>query len=193
MQADDTLTRGLGSGEGSWSAKGAMTGPLASTAPRGYRCRIVRSLRIMSAHPNILETPDRIRELLASTRTIAVIGIKTEAQADQPAFSVPAYMQAAGYEVIPVPVYYPDVTEILGRTVYRRLADIPGPVDLVDVFRRPADVPGHLDDILAKRPRAVWLQAGIRHDAAALTLAEAGILVVQDRCLRTDHRLLMRV
>ena len=135
----------------------------------------------MTTHPNIIDTPSGIRDILTQSRTIAVLGIKTEAQADQAAYYVPKYMQTAGYEVIPVPVYYPDATEILGRKVYRRLADIPGPVDLVNVFRRPNDVPPHVDDILAKRPRAVYMQLGIRHDEAALRLAEAGILVVQDR------------
>ena len=135
----------------------------------------------MAAHSNIIDTLAGVRDILTQSRTIAVLGIKTEAQADQPAYYVPKYMQTAGYEVIPVPVYYPDATEILGRKVYRRLADIPGPVDLVNVFRRPNDVPPHVDDILAKRPRAVYMQLGIRNDEAALRLAEAGILVVQDR------------
>ncbi len=144
----------------------------------------------MTIHPNIVESDAGIRAILVSAKTIAVIGIKTEAQAEQAAYYVPKYMQAAGYDVIPVPVYYPEVTQILGRKVYRKLADIPGPVDLVNMFRRPKDVPGHLDDILAKKPRAVWLQLGIRNDAAALTLAEAGIQVVQDRCIMVDHRAL---
>lgn len=122
--------------------------------------------------------------------TIAVLGIKTEAQADQAAFYVPKYLQAAGYEIIPVPVYYPEVTQILGCKVYRRLVDIPAPVDLVNVFRRPKDVAVHVADILAKKPSAVWLQLGIRDDEAALTLAEAGIKVVQDRCIMVDHRAL---
>jgi len=135
----------------------------------------------MTAHPNIINTASGVRDILTQSRTIAVLGIKTEAQADQAAYYVPKYMQSAGYEVIPVPVYYPDATEILGRKVYRKVADIPGPVDLVNVFRRPNDVPPHVDDILAKRPRAVYMQLGIRHDEAALRLAEAGILVVQDR------------
>ena len=135
----------------------------------------------MTAHPNIIDTASGVRDILTQSRTIAVLGIKTEAQADQAAYYVPKYMQSAGYEVIPVPVYYPDATEILGRKVYRKVADIPGPVDLVNVFRRPNDVPPHVDDILAKRPRAVYMQLGIRHDEAALRLAEAGILVVQDR------------
>ena len=142
----------------------------------------------MNAHPNIVDTPSGIREILTQCKTIAVLGIKTEAQADQAAYYVPKYMQAAGYEIIPVPVYYPDATEILGRKVYRRLVDIPGPVDLVNVFRRPKDVPPHVDDILAKMPRAVWLQLGIRNDEAALKLAQAGIKVVQDRCIMVDHR-----
>ena len=135
----------------------------------------------MPTHPNFIDSAAVIRELLTQSRTVAVLGIKTEAQAEQPAFYVPKYMQAAGYDVIPVPVYYPDVTEILGRKVYRRLADIPGTVDIVNVFRRPNDVPPHVADIIATKPRAVWLQSGIRHDAAALELAEVGIKVVQDR------------
>jgi predicted CoA-binding protein len=142
----------------------------------------------MSTHPNLIDTPDGIREILTQSRTIAVLGIKTEAQSEQAAFYVPKYMQAAGYEIVPVPVYYPEATEILGRKVYRKLIDIPGPVDLVNVFRRPKDVPPHVHDILAKKPRAVWLQLGIRHDESALKLAEAGIKVVQDRCIMVDHR-----
>ncbi len=146
----------------------------------------------MPAHPNIVESSAGLRNLLAQTRTIAVLGIKTEAQGKQAAFYVPQYLQSAGYEVIPVPVYYPDTTEILGRAVYRKLADIPDAVDLVNVFRRPSDIPPHVDDILAKKPRAVWFQLGIRNDEAAMKLAEAGIQVVQDRCIMVDHRNLLR-
>jgi len=130
------------------------------------------------------------RSLLSETRTIAVLGIKTEAQATQPAFYVPRYLQTAGFQIIPVPVYYPKVTEILGQQVYRWLADIPIHVDLVNVFRRSPDVPPHVPDILAKMPKAVWLQSGIRNDAAAETLAKAGIKVVQDRCIMVEHRYL---
>jgi len=137
---------------------------------------------------NLLTDDARIRDLLRSTRRVAVLGIKTEAQADQAAFYVPKFLSGAGVEVVPVPVYYPEVKEILGRPVYRKLADVPGPIDVVDVFRRPADVPAHVDDLKAKRPRAVWLQLGIRNDAAAEALAREGILVVQDRCLMVDWR-----
>lgn len=137
---------------------------------------------------NILTARGEIRELLNATQTIAVLGIKTEAQSGQPAFYVPRYLQGAGFQIIPVPVYYPEVTVILGEQVYRRLVEIPIDVDLVNVFRRSQDVPPHVEDILAKKPKAVWLQSGIRNDAAAETLAKAGIKVVQDRCLMVDHR-----
>ena len=104
------------------------------------------------------------------------------------AYYVPKYMADAGFEVVPVPVYYPDVTQILGQPVYRRLIDIPGDIDLVNLFRRPADVAKHVDEILAKRPKAVWMQQGIRNDAVAEQLARASIDVVQDRCLMVEHR-----
>jgi predicted CoA-binding protein len=136
----------------------------------------------------ILTDENRIAELVRSLKRVAVLGIKTEEQADQPAFYVPQYLQSVGVEVIPVPVYYPDVARILGQPVYRKVADVPGELDLVDVFRRSADVPAHLDDLLAKKPRSVWLQSGIRHDPTAEALARAGILVVQSRCLMVDHR-----
>lgn len=142
----------------------------------------------MNRHPNLLETPAEISALLASTRRIAVLGIKPESHDDQPAHYVAAALAAAGYEIVPVPVYYRDVTVILGQPVHRRLTEVPGRIDLVDVFRLPAALPGHLDDLLAAKPRAVWLQTGIRNDAFALTLAEAGILVVQDRCLMVEQQ-----
>ncbi len=144
----------------------------------------------MNWSENLITTDAQIRELLTNTRTIAVIGIKTEAQAGQPAFYVPNYLQSAGFEIIPVPVYYPEVTQILGRKVYRSLIEIPSAVDLVNVFRRSADVAKHVDDMLARKPKAVWLQSGITDNAVAEKLAKAGIKVVQDRCLMVDHRYL---
>ena len=109
-------------------------------------------------------------------------------QADQPAFYVPSYLLRAGFEIVPVPVYYPEVTMILGTKVYRRLSEIPDEIDLVDVFRRSHDIGAHLSDILAKKPKAVWFQSGIRNDSVAEELAKAGIKVVQDRCLMVEHR-----
>jgi predicted CoA-binding protein len=135
----------------------------------------------MNWQENILHTTERIRDLILHTKRIAVLGIKTEAQADQPSVYVPQYMQHAGFEIVPVPVYYPDVTAILGEKVYRKLVDIPGDIDMVDVFRRSNDVTGHIDDVLAKKPNSVWLQSGIRNGAAAEIFAKAGIKVVQDR------------
>src|ERR1700745_1970245 len=93
---------------------------------------------------NLIDDSAQIGELLSQTKTIAVLGIKTEAQSSQPAFYVPKYMQTAGFKIIPVPVYYPDATEILGQPVYRKLTDIPGEVDMVNVFRRSQDVPPHV-------------------------------------------------
>lgn len=139
---------------------------------------------------NLIEDDAGVGQVLRAARRVAVLGIKTEAQSGQPAFYVPAYLQRAGYEVVPVPVYYPQATEILGQPVYRSLAAVPGELDLVLVFRRPQDVPAHLDDLLAARPAAVWMQSGIRHDAVARRLAEAGIRVVQDRCAMIEHRML---
>jgi predicted CoA-binding protein len=134
---------------------------------------------------HLLDDPAAVRALLGRVRRIAVLGIKTE-DGFPPAHYVPAAAQSAGYQVIPVPVYFPDVTEILGQRVYRRVADVPGPVDLVNVFRRARDLPAHLDDLLAARPGAVWLQSGIRHAEVAEALARAGIDVVQDRCLMVE-------
>ena len=137
---------------------------------------------------NLIESDREIAALLAETRRIAVLGMKTEAQSYQPAFYVPQYMATAGFEVIPVPVYYPEATHIIGQKVYRKVADVPGPIDLVNVFRRSNDIPPHVEDILAARPRAVWFQSGIRHEGAAEAFARAGIKVVQDRCLMVEHR-----
>jgi predicted CoA-binding protein len=136
---------------------------------------------------HLLDSPAQIRSLLERTRRIAVLGIKTEASG-QPAYYVPEYAQQAGYEIVAVPVYYPEATEILGAPVYRSLAAIPGEIDMINVFRRPADIPPHVDDMLAARPSSVWFQAGIRNDAAAERLARAGIDVVQDRCLLVELR-----
>lgn len=146
----------------------------------------------MGVCTNILATDDQVRDLLAATRTIAVLGIKPESHASQPAFYVSKYMADAGYDIIPVPVYYPEVTQILGKTVYRNLNDILGEIDLVNVFRRSEDIPKHTLEILSKKPKAVWFQLGIRNDEVAKRLAEAGIKVVQDLCLMVEHRALIR-
>jgi hypothetical protein len=136
-----------------------------------------------SAH--LLESADEITALLDGVTTVAVLGIKI-AETGAPAYFVPEYAQRAGLRIIPVPVYFPEVREILGERVHRTVGAIGERVDLVDVFRRPKDIPAHLDDLIAARPRAVWFQLGIRHDEAAERLARAGIDVVQDRCLLVE-------
>lgn len=136
----------------------------------------------------MLGSDAEIKELLRNTKTIAVVGIKMESS--QPAYYVPNYMQSAGFKIIPVPVYYPDATEILGEKVYRSVVEVPGEIDLVNIFRRSHDVPKHTEDILAKKPKAVWMQSGIYNNEVAETLARAGIKVVQNLCLMVEHRAL---
>jgi predicted CoA-binding protein len=162
---------------------------------RGKRLSLPRDLRdndlsakleAESWRSHLLETPRQIKELLENTRRIAVLGIKPDPE--QPAYYVPDYAQKAGYEIVPVPVYYKDLTEMQGEKVYRKLTDIPGDIDMVNVFRRPNDIPPHVDDIIAKKPKSVWFQLGIRNDDAAEKLARAGIDVVQDRCLLVELR-----
>ncbi|MEO8621544.1 MAG: CoA-binding protein [bacterium] len=134
----------------------------------------------------LIDDDEGIANLIARTRRIAVLGIKTAQESMQPAYYVPAYAKKAGLQILPVPVYYPEAVEILGETVYRAVSDIPIPVDMVNVFRRPKDILPHVDDILKAKPSSVWFQLGIRHDAAAEQFAKAGIDVVQDRCLLVE-------
>jgi predicted CoA-binding protein len=137
---------------------------------------------------NLIASVEGIRQILADTQRVAVLGIRSEQYSSRPAFYVPQYLASAGLDVIPVPVYDLNVQVILGKKVFHRLADIPGEIDVVDVFRRSEDIPAHLQDMLAKRPKAVWFQSGIRNDEVAEALARTGIKVVQDRCLMVDHR-----
>ena len=136
---------------------------------------------------NLVNDSRGILDMLRDTRTIAVLGIKPESHAGQAAYYVAAHMQRAGFEIIPVPTYFPEVTEILGQPVFRTVAAIGRPIDMVNVFRRPSDIPPHVDDIIAAKPKYVWFQLGIRNDEAAQRLAEAGIKVVQDRCLMVEE------
>jgi len=136
---------------------------------------------------NVIEDTRSILDVIRQTKTIAVLGMKPDSHADQAAHYVPAHMAAAGYDVIPVPVYYPEVTEILGKKVYRKLTEIGRPIDMVNVFRRSKDIDQHVEDILAVKPKSVWFQLGIRNEEAARRFAEAGIKVVQDRCLMVEE------
>lgn len=143
----------------------------------------------MAERGRILDGGEEVANVLRNSKRLAVLGIKPESRASLPAHYVPAYLQRNGYEIVPVPVYYPDVTEILGEQVYRAVADVPGDVDMVVVFRKPKDVTGHIDDIIAKKPRVVWMQLGISNEEAAERFTDAGIDVVQDRCTMVEHRM----
>lgn len=136
---------------------------------------------------HLLAHSSQLPAVLSSAHRIAVIGIKPEIVGG-PAYYVPEYLQAAGYEVIPVPVYYPDVTEMLGAPVHRSLRTVTPPADLVLLFRRSHDVAQHVEEILAATPRVVWMQQGIQDAEVAETLARAGIDVVQDKCAMIEHR-----
>ncbi|HSD67184.1 MAG TPA: CoA-binding protein [Vicinamibacteria bacterium] len=131
-----------------------------------------------------LQNPDdaTLRALLQRVRRIAVVGLSPKAYRDS--HRVALYLLERGYEIVPV---YPREEQILGQKVYRRVQDVPGPVDLVDVFRRSADLPGVIDDALVARAGAVWLQVGCIDEAGAHRARAAGLTVVMDRCLMVEH------
>lgn len=129
----------------------------------------------------------RLREILTTSPTIAVLGIHHEPE--KAAFYVPEYLHDEGYRILGVnPVFHGE--ELFGEKVRNTLAEIAEPVDLVDVFRRADLIPQHVEDILAMspRPKVVWFQLGIKHDDSARILEAAGITVVQNRCTLADHQ-----
>jgi hypothetical protein len=136
------------------------------------------------AQGRIVESEEEIAAIVRAMRVVAVVGMKGEDRADEPAFAIPQMVAARGRRVIPV---NPRLERALGEPAYAELAVVPEPFDLVDVFRRSEAIPALAGEILAlpadRRPRVVWLQSGIRHDEAAAQLAAGGIDVVQDRCL----------
>lgn len=141
----------------------------------------------MNTEALLIEDAERAQEALLASKRLAILGIKPEDHAMQPAYYVAEYLHKNGYDVVPVPVYYPDCREILGQPVCRKLTEV-GPVDMVVVFRKPNDIPPHVPDIIAAKPKYVWFQLGIRNDEAARRLAEAGIGVIQDKCTMVEHR-----
>ena len=131
-----------------------------------------------------IDREERLKAIVRAARVVAVLGMKDESRPFEPAIRIPQMLVEHGMEVIPV---NPTIRAALGRPSYARLADVPVPFDVVDVFRRSDRIPGIAEEILAlpegRRPAVVWLQSGIRHDAAAARLEGAGITVVQDECL----------
>ena len=140
---------------------------------------------------NLVDDDAGLTRILREARTVAVLGAK--ARPGEPAYYVPAYLAREGYHVVPVNPTLAGTT-ILGEPVVPTLAELAAPVDVVEIFRRPEYLPGHADEILALpwRPAVVWFQLGIRNDTAAARLAQAGIRVVQDRCMMPEHRRLLR-
>jgi predicted CoA-binding protein len=134
------------------------------------------------------ENPDdaAIRDLLTRTRRIAVVGLSPKAHRDSN--RVARYLLESGYEVVPV---YPREERILGQAVYRRVQDVPGPIDLVDVFRRSEALPGVVDEAIAARAAALWLQLDCIDEAGAARARAVGMTVVMDRCLMVEHRRLV--
>ncbi|MFZ0334726.1 MAG: CoA-binding protein [Candidatus Acidiferrales bacterium] len=125
---------------------------------------------------------DEIRELLETSKTIAVVGLSSSRM--RPSYGVAEYMQRAGYKIIPV---NPNETEVLGERAVARLEDIREKVDIVDVFRRPEFVPEIAESAIAIGAKALWLQEGVIHEAAAKRARDAGLFVAMDLCIMKEH------
>lgn len=135
--------------------------------------------------------PDRatLAELVRDARRIAVVGLSPKPQ--RPSHGVAAYLQRAGYTIIPV---HPAGGVTLGERVFpdlRSAGSEAGPIDIVNIFRRSEHIPALLDALIEVHPRLVWMQQGIRHDEVARALEAEGIAVVMDRCLAVDHQYLV--
>ena len=135
-------------------------------------------------HRLIVDAEDELAALVRSMRAVAVVGMKDERRADEPAYAIPRMLWERGCDVIPV---NPTIAQALGVPALHSVTELNTRVDVLDVFRRPDAIPALVEEILsmppALRPGVVWLQTGIRHDVAAEKLADTGITVVQDRCL----------
>ena len=134
----------------------------------------------------VLTADEEIRKLLSTSRTIAVVGLSHNPL--RASNRVSRYMQREGYTVIPV---NPGLTEALGTRAFPDLKSIPGPVDIVNIFRRPEFVPDIVEDAIAINAKAVWMQLGIAHEAAARRASDAGLQVVMDRCIMIEHSSLL--
>ena len=122
-------------------------------------------------------------DILRKYRTIAVVGLSSDETRES--LGVAAYMQAAGYGIVPV---NPAETEVLGEKAYPTVVSIPSTVEIVDVFRRPEALPSVVDDAIAAGAKVIWMQEGIVNEEAAAKARAAGLEVVMDRCIRSDHR-----
>lgn len=128
-------------------------------------------------------TPAEVRQILATARTVAVVGLSD--RPDRDSHRVAAYLQEAGYRIIPV---NPHLTTVLGEPACPNLRAVPVPVDVVDIFRKPEAVPGIVEDAIAIGARVVWMQPGVVHNAAAERARQAGLTVVMNKCMMREHR-----
>lgn len=124
--------------------------------------------------------PEALEQALRHARRIAVLGIKPESRSSQDAYAIPLYLSEVGYEILPVPVRYPEAATILGKPVVRSLREIAEPVDIVSVFVRADQVPAHEPDIIALRPGLVWFQSGLLPDSTATALLAAGLPIAHE-------------
>jgi len=133
------------------------------------------------------DTAATMADILTRYRTVAVVGLSPKSHRDS--FEVAQYMQAHGWRIIPINPNA-SASEILGETVYPSLqaAAALHPIDLVNVFRNSADVPPVVDDAIAVGAKAIWMQLGIAHEEAAQLARDAGLAVVQNKCLKVEHR-----
>lgn len=127
-------------------------------------------------------TPDEVRDLLRTTKVIAVVGLSDKP--DRPSYGVAAYMQQNGYRIVPV---NPAVSQVLGEKSYANLKDVPMTVDMVNVFRKPDAVPDIVEEAIAMGAKSVWMQEGVVNNKAADRARAAGLQVVMDRCLLKEH------
>lgn len=125
---------------------------------------------------------DHITEILERHKTLAVVGLSSKPM--RPSYGVASYLQSHGYRIIPV---NPNETSVLGEKAYASLDEVPEPVELVVIFRRPEFVPEVVEAAIRRGVKVVWMQEGVIHEDAARRAREAGLTVIQDRCILKEH------
>jgi predicted CoA-binding protein len=126
---------------------------------------------------------DSITEILKTCKTIAVVGLSSNAM--RPSFGVSEYMKDAGYRIIPV---NPNEREVLGEKSYAQLEDVPEKIDIVDIFRRPEEVAAAVESAMRIGAKVIWMQHGVENEAAAEMARAAGAVVIEDSCILVEHR-----
>jgi len=133
--------------------------------------------------PRVLQpTVEDLREILATGKTIAVVGLSDNPE--RPSYGVARYLQRQGYRIIPV---NPKIPQTLGEKAYPSLRKVPKPIDIVDIFRRPEHVPQIVEDAIAIGAKVIWMQLGIVNEDAAARARAAGLKVVMNTCMATTH------